>query len=279
MDEQDQHIIEALGKARIFIRKGKVIEVGEPKISFCPLFEKYRNIKKITNQAIRENIQFRIDDFGMCTPQRILKMKDFLSFGISEILGTILKEGMIDCVVAVCEGCGTVILTDSEMVQGVGGRVSGLVSTTPIKEIIDTIGRENILDPEYCTINQAQGVLKAINMGYKKIAVTIVDPHEAQRLRKMEKKFKDVKIYLFVVHTTGITSKDAETFFNHADVITGCASKWIKEIGADINVFSVGASIPIYGATEAGEKFIHKRIQKIGGLKEKKDAKIPKPLI
>lgn len=279
MDEEDQHIIEALGKARIVIRQGKVIEVGEPKISYCPLFEKYRDIKKITKKAIRENIEFRINDFGMCTPQRILKMKDFLSFGISEILSTLLEEGMIDCVVAVCEGCGTVILTDSELVQGVGGRVSGLVSTTPIKEIMNTIGRDHILDPEHSTINQTQGVLKAINMGYKKIAVTIIEADDSQKLREIENKFKDTRIYIFVVHTTNISPKDAEILLNHADVITGCASKWIRKIGEDQKIFSVGESIPIYGATEDGELFIHTRIQKIGGLKAKKDAKIPKPLI
>lgn len=279
MNEQDQHVIEALGKARVVVKKGKVIEVGKPEIDYCPLFHKYRGIKKITSQAIMENIEFRIEDFGMCTPQRMLKMRDFLSFGISEILSTLLDEGWIDCVVAVCEGCGTVILTDSELVQGVGGRVSGLVSTTPIEEITETIGRKNVLHPEQCTIDQAQGALKAIEMEYKKIAVTIVEAGDAEQLRKIEKRFNDVEIYLFVVHTTGTSQKDAETLFDHADIITGCASKSIRKVGEDREVFSVGASIPIYGVTEAGKKFIQRRIEKIGGIKDKKDAKIPEPLI
>jgi hypothetical protein len=41
----------------------------------------------------------------------------------------------------------------------------------------------------------------------------------------------------------------------------------------------VGASIPIYAISKNGEKFLKMRIEKIGGLKEKKDAKIPDPLI
>ena len=82
MDEKDQHVIEAMGKSKIVIKKGKITEVGEPEIEYCPLFEKYRGIKKLTKQSIRENIEFRMDDFGMCTSQRTLKMKDFLSFGI-----------------------------------------------------------------------------------------------------------------------------------------------------------------------------------------------------
>ena len=87
-------------------------------------------------------MQFRIDDFGMCTPDRQLRMKDFLSFGISEILSTLIEENAIDCAVMVCEGCGTLIVTESELVQGIGGRVSGLVKTSPIPELFDQLGAE-----------------------------------------------------------------------------------------------------------------------------------------
>ena len=106
-------MVEALGKARIVIRDGKVVEIGEPQIEYCPLFHKYRGMEKIDLQTIEENIKFRIEDFGMCTPQRQLKMKDFLSFGISETLGTLLEENLIECAVIVCEGCGTVIIERS----------------------------------------------------------------------------------------------------------------------------------------------------------------------
>lgn len=279
MDEHDEHVIEAMGKSKIHIKNGKVVEVSKPEIDYCPLFEKYRGIKKLDSDSITENIEFRIEDFGMCTPDRVLRMKDFLSFGVSEILSTILEEGIIDCVVAVCEGCGTVLLNEAELVQGVGGRVSGLVSTSPILEIIESLGREKILDPEHCKIDQVQGVQKAVEMGYRNIAVTIVSAGDAQKLRKLEKELKDVNIYLFVVHTTGLTEEEAENLFDHADIITGCASKTIRKTGENRQTYSVGASIPIYGVTEAGKKFIEIRIKKIGGLKDKKDAKLPKPLV
>lgn len=279
MDDKDQHVIEAMGKSRILIKNGKVVEISQPEIDYCPLFEKYRGIKELNKQTITENIEFRIADFGMCTPERVLRMKDFLSFGVSEIMSTLLDEGKIDCVVAVCEGCGTVILTDPELVQGVGGRVSGLVSTTPITELINSLSSENILDPEHCGIDQIKGVQKAVNMGYKNIAVTIVSAADALKLRQLEEKLKDVNIYIFVVHTTGLSLEDAETLFDHSDIITGCASKYIRQTGEDRQTFSVGASIPIYGVTETGEKFIDLRVEKIGGLKDKKKAKLPEPLI
>ncbi|MGZ7049936.1 MAG: methanogenesis marker 8 protein [Methanobacterium sp.] len=277
--EEDEHVIEALGKTRIVVRNGVVVEVGEPKINYCPLFDKYRGIKEITPETAKENIEFRLKDFGMCTPQRVLKMKDFLSFGVSETLGTLLDENIIDCAVIVSEGCGTVIVTDPEFVQGMAGRISAFLSTSPIIEIIETIGRDYVLNTETAEINQIKGVLKAIKMGYKNIAVSVISAEDARKLREIEKEHEDVNIYIFVAHTSELSKEDAKALFNTADVITGCASRYIREVGENREVFTAGASIPIYGVTDAGEKFLKMRIEKIGGLKDKKDAKIPDPLI
>ena len=275
----DEHIIEALGKTRVVVRDGKVVEVGEPKINYCPIFDKNRGIKEITSEAVRKNIEFRIKDFGMCTPERKLRMKDFLSFGVSETLSTLLDENMIDCAVIVSEGCGTVILADPEFIQGMAGRISAFISTTPITTIIETIGPENVLNPETAEINQIKGVLKAIDMGYRNIAVSVVSAEDAKRLRGIEKENEDVNIYIFAAHVTEMSEEDAKVLFDTADVITSCASKYINEVGNEREVFKVGASVPIFGATEAGEKFLKTRLEKIGGLKDKPNAKIPDPLI
>ena len=275
----DEHVMEALGKAKILIRDGKVIKVEEPQIDYCPLFHKYRGIEKLTPRVIEENMEFRIKDFGMCTGQRKLKMADFLSFGISETLGTLLDEKIIDCAVIVCEGCGTVIVEDPELVQGIGGRISGIISTSPIKELINTLGENTVLNPETAEINQVKGVLKAINNGYQKIGVTIASAEDALKLRELESQYSDVKIFIFTVHTTGISREDAEVLFENTDIITACASLHLRNIAEERDSFSVGASIPIYAASKDGEEFLKMRIEKIGGLKEKKDAKIPDPLI
>lgn len=275
----DDHVIEALGKTRIRIKDGKVVEVGEPKIDYCPIFDKYRGIKELTPKNVKDNIEFRIKDFGMCTDDRIVRMKDFLSFGVSETLTTLIEEGEIDSVVSVCEGCGTFIITEPEIVQGTGGRVSGLISTSPLDNIIEEVGRENVLDPENSSIDQIKGTQKAIDMGYKKIAVTIVSAEDAEKLREIERKNKNIKIYIFAAHISQISKKDAETIFNNADVVTGCASKYIREIGGEKDFFKAGDCIPIYGVTDSGKRFLKMRIDKIGGLKEKEGPKIPKPLI
>jgi len=270
----DEHVIEALGKAKIIIRDGKIVSLGEPMIKYCPLFHKYRGIKELNKKTIRENIEFRIRDFGMCTPERELRMRDFLSFGVSEIISTLLEEDLIDCAVMVCEGAGTVLITEPEFAQGVGGRISGVIKTSPIKRIIKELGEENVLEPKTGRIDQSMGVKKALNQGYNSIAVTVADAEDAVKIRELGR-----RVYIFAVHLTGITRKEAKTFFQNADIITSCASKHIRYIGDEKALFKAGYSIPIYAATKAGEKFIKKRIEKIGGLKEKKNPPLPYPLI
>lgn len=275
-----EHIIEALGKSQITIKDGKVIDVTEPEVEYCPLFDHHRGIKKLTKEVIAENIQFRIDDFGMCTPNRQLRMKDFLNFGISEIMCTLLDKKVIDSVVMVLEGCGTLIVTEPELVQGIGGRVSGLVKTSPIPELIAEIGEENIVDSENTNINQIEGIKLAISKGFKNIAVTVALASDADGIKKLKEENPDVNIYVFVVHTSKRTPEEARALFDICDVATGCASKNIREIGETESIKTVGQSIPIFAHTEDGKRFLEMRLEKIGGEKPKKDnPDLPYPLI
>lgn len=272
----DEHIIEGLGRARIVIRDGKVVEVGEPQISYCPIFDKHRGIKKLDKEAIRKNMEFRIEDFGMCMPGRVLKLKDFLSFGVSEIVCTAMVKKLVDAAVIVCEGTGTLVVTDPEMVQGIGGRVSGLVSTTPIPEIIEKVGRQNIVDPATAKIDQIAGVKKAIAMGYKNIAVSIIDGTGAKMMKEIEQQHPGVNIYTFVVHTTGMTEKEAELVYKYADIATGCASKFIREYGVKCSAYKVGDSVPMFGISERGTRLIEERI-KFTGKEIKPNPNAPQP--
>ena len=275
-----EHIIEALGLSRIRIKDGKVIEVSEPEVEYCPLFDHHRGIKKLTPEVIAENIQFRIDDFGMCTPTRQLRMKDYLNFGISEIMSTLLDENMIDCVVMVLEGCGTLIVNEPELVQGIGGRVSGLVKTSPIPELIAKFDEELIVNPEIAEINQIKGIELAIEHGFKNIAVTVALAEDAEKIKQLQNENPDINIYVFVVHTSKLSAHDARALFDVCDVATGCASKNMREIGEAESVKIVGQSIPIFARTEMGKKFLEMRLDKIGGEKPKKDnPDLPHPLI
>lgn len=262
----DEHVIEALGKSKVIIRDGKVISVEEPIIDYCPLFDKYRGIKKLTKDSIKENIEFRIKDFGMCTEDRKFPIQDFLSLGASEIMSTLLKKGLLDATVIVGDGCGTVILTDPEKVEGLAGRISGIIKTSPLKKVILFVGESNVLDPKTCEIDQIKGVKKAISKGHKRIAVTISNAKEIKEIRKLERE-NLCDILIIGVHTSGSSIEDANIFINNGDIITACMSENIKELGDKKGIYSTKTKIPIYGPSEKGKNAIELRLKEIENKK------------
>ncbi len=255
-----RHVMEALGMSRIVFEDGKVIEVSEPKVKYCPLFKKYRNIDELNVNSIRENMEFRMKSFGMCCDNREVRLKNFLSFGISELMSLAVFEGLIDAVVLASDGCGTAVITDPEIIQGMGGRISGICETSPIKVVIDEIGADNVLDPETTPINQRTGADLAFSKGYNKVAVTVAFADDAEYLRK---KYGD-KIVIFAVHTTGISHEDAERYFQYCDVITACASIHVREVAKEKATIQAGTKVPVYGATEFGEKVIRAKLKELG---------------
>jgi putative methanogenesis marker protein 8 len=255
------------------IEDGKVVEVGEPEVTYCPLFFKHRGIERITKEIVRENMEFRIRDFGMCTPERKLQMKDFLSFGVSELMGMALSKGMLDCVVIVCEGAGTVIVKEATLAQGIGGRVSGIMETSPIEKIIDTIGRDMVLDPRTARIDQVAGVRKARKMGFKRIGVSIARAEDAAIIR--EELGEDAVI--FAVHTSGLKQEDVAIIFRNADIVTGCASAGVHRLG-DGKCRRAGSKVPVYAVSKAGEKILEERFAQMQEYKEGAED-FPRPLI
>lgn len=259
---RDKHVIEAVGKAKVTIENGQVVDVEKPLIDYCPIFARYRNMEKITPESIKKNIQFRIDDFGMCTKNRQLKSDDMLTVGISEILRTNVKKGVLDCVVGACEGTGTLIMTDGDIIQGVGGRVSALVSTTPIPEIIEKVGADNVVNPETAELNPIKGLKLAISKGYKNIAVTILPCPLIKEIREYPVP-DDVNVYIFVAHTTNISPEETKDVFEYADIVTACASGNIRDYAGKIKAYYYGKSVPVYAASEMGRKFLDNRLNDI----------------
>jgi len=279
---RDRHVIEALGKAEVVIENGEIVSIAEPLIDYCPIFGKYHKIEHITKEDIRKNIQYRIDDFGMCTKNRVLKMDDMLSVGISEILRSNVELGNIDCVVGACEGAGTVLMTDPDLVQGVGGRVSGLVSTTSIPEIISVIGEDNVLNPETAELNQLEGLKLAVEKGYKNIAITIIPCELVHEIREYPVP-SDVNVYIFVAHTTGTSKQLVESLFEDADIITACASKEVIDMANVKKPYYYGSSVPIFAITDEGKRFLDDRLSHINKSLSVKDypldlSKMSKPL-
>lgn len=280
---KDRHVIEALGKAEVVIENGEIISIGEPMVDYCSIFDNGQHNGDLTKEFIRSNIERRINEFGMCTPKRLLNVEDTMSFGTSETLKTNMINGNVDCVVGACEGVGTLLIDDAELVQGVGGRVSALISTTPIDEVIDKVGRGNVLNPETAELNPLKGLEMAINRGYKNIAITIIPTELVKDLREYPKP-EDVNVYIFVAHTTNVSKKEAELLFDYSDVISGCSSVNIRETAEERKPYYSGKKVPLYAVTENGRKLLDERLEYIGyGLCEKDYPQdfthSPKPLI
>lgn len=260
---EDYHVIEALGKTEVVIENGEVVSIGEPLVEYCPIFDKIDNAKQLDKDFIKWNMEKRIREFGMCTADRVVKMPDMMSFGISEILKTNRELGLIDCVVGVCEGVGTLLITDPEIIQGVGGRVSALVSTTPIPEVIEKVGTENVLNPETADLDPIKGLEMAIEKGFKNIAVTILPSKTVKELREYPSP-DDVNVYIFVAHTTNASDEEAQIVFENADVVTACASDKIRDYAEKEEVYYSGSKVPIFAVTEKGREFLDNRLEKIG---------------
>ena len=256
-----RHVMECLGMSRVTIEDGKVVDVTEPKVKYCPLFAKRRGMEDLNRDSIRENIEFRIASFGMCNDDRVTEMDNFLNFGISETLCSALVNGKIDAAVIAADGCGTAVVTKPRLVQGLGGRISGICETEPIPAVVEAVGRENMLDPETARIDMEAGVDKAFSMGYRNVAVTTPFVESAARMR--EKHGEDLVI--IGVHTTGMSEEDARRAFDTFDIITACASRYLREeCLRRPDTLVAGNKVPVYGVTEKGKELVRDKLDEVG---------------
>ena len=270
-----RHVMEMLGMSKVTIEDGKVIDVTEPKVKYCPLFKKHRGIDELNCESVRKNAEFRIERFGMCNDNRDTRMKDFLNFGVSEMLSLALTEHLIDAAVIAADGCGTVVLEDPEIVQGMGGRISGIIETEPIQKVVDDIGAERLLDPNTAKIDQFEGVAKAYHMHYHTIAVTVANAKDAQEIRDCF----GMTTVIIAVHTTGVSEKDAEILFDTCDIITSCASKHIREIAKGRALLQAGTKVPVYAASEVGAKIIKAKLDQLGREPDTGLDESPEPML
>ncbi len=255
-----RHVFDAIGMARVVIQDGEVIEVGQPELDFCPLFKKLVGMDKITPEKIRENMEFRIRDFGFCTEKRVVRAKDYVTFGVSEILSSALERGDLDAAVIAADGCGTAIITEPALLQGMCGRISGLVETSPLQVVLDAVGRDNVLDPDTVPLDMIKGAELADSKGYRNFSVTVAFADDAEILRK---KYGN-RILIVGVHTSHVTCDGAKKMFDYCDIITACASGRIRTEAEKRDVLVAGNKIQIYGVTEIGKRLVLDKLTSIG---------------
>ncbi len=261
---KDRHVMEALGKAYVVVEDGKVVEVREPLIEECPIFKKARGIERIDAQAIKDNIEFRIKDFGMCTEDRQIEMEVFVGFGASEVMMTGLRRGLIDASISVCEGVGTIITSNPTLTQGIGARISGIIETSLIPKLRNRVEAKGglVLDRKSAIINQPLGVARAIELGLKRVAVTVATVDDAAKCREVETQ-TGAEVTVIGVHVTGMTDELARRFVGLVDVTTGCASQAIREAIKRKALAQVGTAVPLFALTQRGKELLLERAKEV----------------
>ena len=180
-------------------------------------------------------------------------------FGASETMSSAFKTGMIDAAVIVSNNLGTIIATNEFNIQGAVRRMTGLFYTSPNETIVNTALEEGIIPvfPYTASIDQLEGVKKAIELGYQKIAVSVAshDNYLHEQLAELEK-LNNITIYKFGLCSTGIDKNTAEKMQSNADVIWSCASKYVKELIEPNSLAQVGIKIPVHIMTKQGWQII-----------------------
>jgi putative methanogenesis marker protein 8 len=259
-DLRDIHIIRFYS-SYIVISNGRVVEVTEPYIRYCPLAGSlYRDLNSSSNpflikEAIKKAIESKINKFGHFTKNRELHSKKIsIPYGASEILMYALEKKVIDTAVVVCDGAGTVIVENPEIVQGIGARMNGIFYTSPIKEVIEKLeeaGSHVVFRDG--RIDQIKGVEKAASLGYKNIAVTI-NASLDDSVSNPGKIENDLKISLtsLLVCTTGLRMDRIRSIGGHADIVWSCASDKVRKIIGEKAVVQLSRKIPVFVLTKKG---------------------------
>ena len=257
MNVKGVHEIYCCG-ARVRISEKGVKVLTKPTVDYCPLHEALYGTKKIDAEAVRKSVAMKISGFGFCCGNRLFDAEPVVAYGTSEMMRVWLEKRLIDSAVVVCEGAGTVITPNGKLVQSIGARLTGIIKTSPIQEIIETIEADGgvILDKTNAKIDQVKGVKRALDLGFKRVAVSVAgfQAKAISEIRKFEASEK-ADVLVFSVCNTCVGNADVEHVAK-ADVVCASASKLVrKEIGNKA-LMQLGVTIPVYALTEVGKKLV-----------------------
>jgi putative methanogenesis marker protein 8 len=259
----DLHILRFYS-SMVIVSGGKVIEVFKPTLKYCPLanslYKNFRILDKVKvnpllfKKAVCDAVEEKISQFGFFTENRKIYQKEIsIPYGASEILMYALRKGRIEAAVTVCDGAGTVIASNPEIVQGIGARMNGLFYTTPFHAVVERLERNNCAVIPAGLIDQIEGVKMAIRLGYRNIAVT-VNGYSGANLREIREleRVHNVSIVILVVCTTGIGKRRISEIKQHADLVWSCGSGYIRSIIGQDAILQMSVIIPVFVLTTKG---------------------------
>ncbi|MCS7124970.1 MAG: DUF2099 family protein [Candidatus Bathyarchaeota archaeon] len=257
MRVKGEHEIYCCG-ARVRISEKSIEVLTEPLIEYCPLHEALYGTKQIDREAVRKSVEMKIAGFGFCCAHRLFDAEPVVAYGASEMMQVWLEKGLIDCAVVVGEGAGTVLASKGSLVQAIGARLTGIIKTSPIPEIITRIEKEGgiILDAETAVIDQLAGVKKALDLGFKRVAVSVAgfQAKAISEIRNLEASEK-ADILIYSVCNTCVGESDVK-HITKADVVCASASKILRNRIGEKALIQLGVSIPVYVLTEKGKRLV-----------------------
>ncbi|MEM0058104.1 MAG: DUF2099 family protein [Candidatus Bathyarchaeia archaeon] len=257
MRVKGEHEIFCCG-TRVRISEKGVEVLSKPLIEYCPLHEALYGTKQIDAEAVRRSVEMKIAGFGFCCANRVFDAEPVVAYGASEMMRIWLEKGLVDCAVVVCEGAGTVLTSNGRLVQAIGARLTGIIRTSPIPEIIERIKSEGgfVLDEKTAVIDQVAGVKKALNLGFKRVAVSVAgfQAGAISEIRNLEAGEK-AEVLIFSVCNTCVGGEDLKHIAK-ADIVCASASKIIREEIGEKALLQLGVSIPVYALTEKGKNYV-----------------------
>lgn len=285
--EHEMHITRMFGSYILLGREGvelKALKATPIPIQYCPLMvkllkevggevaERLLETLKTEDQELQTKMMCHLIDeivikSGYFDTNRPLNSCEAnVLFGASETMSSAFEDRIIDAAVIVSNNLGTIITTNDLNTQGAVKRMTGLFYTSPSKEIIKTAKNAGIIPvyPYTATINQLEGVKKAIRLGYKKIAVSVAFNDNVLHKALKELEVDGITIYKFGLCSTGIDSKTAQIMGENADVIWTCASKNVKEFVEPNGIAQVGIKIPVHIMTEKGYQIVRSHLMRMG---------------
>ena len=236
---------------------GKVEVLTEPVVERCPYVAAVYGVRRIDKQAVERIVRVKMERFGFCCPHRRFDVGLRVPFGSSEIISTCMEEGLLDCAVTVCEGAGTVIAWRPALVQGIGAFLNGILRTYPMEPVVRYIEEHGgvVLNPESGEINQPSGVEEAMELGFKRIAVTVIGPmaRDIGRIRSLEAEHGGVEVAVFSTCNTLVREEDVD-YLLMADVVCSSASELVRERVGPRAITQLGIAIPVFIMTELGKR-------------------------
>jgi putative methanogenesis marker protein 8 len=257
MSVEGEHEIYCCG-SRVAISEKGVRVLTEPTVDYCPLHESLYGTKHIDLEAVRKSVELKISKYGFCCRNRAFNAEPVVAYGASEMMSVWLQKDLVDCAVVVCEGAGTVIATKGKLVQAIGARLTGIIKTSPMQEVIEHVETACgvVLDKGSARIDQFEGVKRAFDLGHKRVAVSVAG-FEAKAISEIRKLEADVglNVLVFSVCNTCVGGADVKHIVK-ADVICASASRILRTKVAEKALMQVGVTIPVYVLTDKAKRLV-----------------------